>query len=1075
MIKWRLGLDSGTNSIGWAAILLDEKGKPAGLLDAGVRIFSDGRNPKDGQSLAVQRRAPRSARRNRDRYLLRRDRFMDLLIDHGLMPADKAARKALETLDPWALRVRGLDGELNLHELGRALFHLQQRRGFKSNRKTDKGADDESGKIKSAAKAAREAMAEKGARTLGEFLAAERVSNSKSAHEHSVRARLHGTGAKAFYDFYPTRDMIEEEFEALWNAQAPYHPGELSEAARSALHKEMFFQRPLKPQPVGKCTLIPTEERAPRALPSVQRLRIYQEINHLTVRMPGGTARKLTLAERNRLVEKALNSPAITFEQMRRLLKLPEGALFNFESEKRKGFDGDKTAALLAKIPKKGAPLWGPAWRDLNLVEQDAIIERLLAEEDEDALTQWLMGEHGHDAETALAIANLPLPDGHGALGRTACARVLAELESTAEEKVNAKTGEIYTAPFTYDQAVKLAGFEDHSFFGDGEAHTKLPYYGEVLERHVAFGTGEPTDSKEKRYGKIANPTVHVVMNQIRRVVNKLIQAYGPPEEIVVELARELPMSAEGKKELEREQKKNQDANERRKEELAKLGIANSYENRLRLRLWEELNKSDPCDRRCPYTGEQISIERLFSPEIEIEHILPFSQTLDDGIGNKTLCVRQANRDKGQRSPFDAFGHSPAGYDWAAISARAGDLLPNKSWRFSSDAMQRFEDTERGFLDRQLNDTKYAARLMRQYLTHVIPSDDPQKRLTNVWVTPGRLTSDLRHVWGLNSVLQGHNTEEAVDPKKNRNDHRHHAIDAVVIALTDRGLLKSVATNAARAEQQFDTRLLAGLGAPWPDFRETVREAMDRLVVSHKPDHGLAGALHNDTAYGLVEPADAAKATDVVHRVPLASMSKSIDLNAIRDGCLRDRLRIETDGLTGKEFTTALVAAGEALNPPVRKVRIVEKLRVIPIGDGSGHTYKAYKGDSNYCYDIFDGPKEKWTGTVVSRFEANQSGFDPNAKFRPDGQPILMRIRGGDMVAIEEGSASRRIMRVVKFSTGQIVLAEHKEAGSLKTRDADKTDDFKYLSKSPSGLQALRARLIHVDEMGRVYDPGPPQ
>jgi len=217
-MKWRLGLDVGTNSIGWAVIILDDNVRPKRLADSGVRIFSDGRNPKDGQSLAATRREPRGARRNRDRYLKRRAEFMDRLIEYGLMPKDKAERKDIEKKDPWELRVRGLDEKLSLHELGRAIFHLQQRRGFKSNRKTDK-CDDDKGKIESAAARVTERMKKEGARTLGELLASPRLKDKKATATTCVRARLNGSGAKAFYDFYPTRAMIQDEFDALWTKQ----------------------------------------------------------------------------------------------------------------------------------------------------------------------------------------------------------------------------------------------------------------------------------------------------------------------------------------------------------------------------------------------------------------------------------------------------------------------------------------------------------------------------------------------------------------------------------------------------------------------------------------------------------------------------------------------------------------------------------------------------------------------------------------------------------------------------------------------------------------------------------------
>src|SRR6185312_13815653 len=139
---YRLGLDIGTNSIGWAAVTLNEAGRPNGLLALGARIFSDGRNPKDGSSLAVQRRVPRGMRRRRDRYLRRRDDLMELLIALNLMPPDEAERHALVTLDPYELRAKALHEPLKPCELGRALFHLDQRRGFKSNRKTDSDKDN---------------------------------------------------------------------------------------------------------------------------------------------------------------------------------------------------------------------------------------------------------------------------------------------------------------------------------------------------------------------------------------------------------------------------------------------------------------------------------------------------------------------------------------------------------------------------------------------------------------------------------------------------------------------------------------------------------------------------------------------------------------------------------------------------------------------------------------------------------------------------------------------------------------------------------------------------------------------
>jgi len=148
-MRYRLALDLGSTSLGWAMVRLAADNTPCAIVKAGVRIFSDGRNPKDGSSLAVTRRDARSMRRRRDRLLKRKARMMRLLIAHGFFPADEAARKALEVLDPYVLRAQGLDRALTPTEFARALFHINQRRGFKSNRRTDK-KDNDSGALKTA-------------------------------------------------------------------------------------------------------------------------------------------------------------------------------------------------------------------------------------------------------------------------------------------------------------------------------------------------------------------------------------------------------------------------------------------------------------------------------------------------------------------------------------------------------------------------------------------------------------------------------------------------------------------------------------------------------------------------------------------------------------------------------------------------------------------------------------------------------------------------------------------------------------------------------------------------------------
>ncbi len=181
-MRYRLGIDLGSTSLGWAMIRLNANDQPCAVIKAGVRIFSNGRNPKNGSSLSVTRREARAARRRRDRFLKRKARMIRTLIEYGFFPAEETQRKALETMDPFTIRAKGLDKALAPAEFGRALFHINQRRGFKSNRKTDT-KDNDAGALKTAINKLREKLDMENCRTVGEWL------NKRNVAGQTVRAR----------------------------------------------------------------------------------------------------------------------------------------------------------------------------------------------------------------------------------------------------------------------------------------------------------------------------------------------------------------------------------------------------------------------------------------------------------------------------------------------------------------------------------------------------------------------------------------------------------------------------------------------------------------------------------------------------------------------------------------------------------------------------------------------------------------------------------------------------------------------------------------------------------------------
>ena len=1079
--SWRLGVDLGTSSLGWAAIALDERGDPAGILAAGSRIFSDGRDPKSGASLAVDRRDARAMRRRRDRFKQRQQALLRHLTRDGLFPEDRDARKALEGLDPFDLRARALDERLSLHEIGRTIFHLNQRRGFKSNRKADRTSGDDSGKIAIGIDRLREAIAESGARTFGEFLHLRRASATDRNTVPSVRTRLRpesGEGAKGDgYDFYPGRALIEEEFTAIWEAQAPHHPEALTDDVHERLFEIVFHQRPLKAPKIGKCTLIAADERLPKAHPLFQRRRLLEELNALMIVRPGEKAERLTREERDILLLKLKDKAKVSFASLRKTLKLDPDARFNKESENRTDLKGDEVAALMGAKAR-----FANRWAHLSWEAQWAVIERLNgveSDEDDDLFRTWLEATHGLTPEQARAVAGAHLPQGFGRFGLAATERLIAALRDEVRPD-----GRV----LVYNEAVERAGFPHHSDFRTGEVHGLLPYYGVALERHIMPGTGEPSDSEEMRIGRLTNPTVHIGLNQLRRVGNALIRTYGPPAEIAIELARELKLTDEEKKKRNRENNDNRLAAETRSEKLLAIGKANTGANRALLKLWEDLNPDDVLDRRCIYSGKQISIDMPFSDAFDVDHVLPFAATLDDSNANKIVCLREANRLKRKRSPYEAAADFRSRFgpeaDWEAIAARAAHLPRNKRWRFEPDAMERFKD-ENGFLSRHLVDTQYLSRLAREYLASLYPGQGEGS--SPIWVSPGRLTEMVRRKLGLNNLLPDHNYVGADQPK-NRLDHRHHAIDAAVIAIVDRSMLQKVARLSG--EEGADGRERIHIPEPWEGFRDELRTVVNAITVSHRVDHGTAAKaglpkgkdataarLHNDTAYGLTGETDARGNTIVVHRVPIEAIRKPADIAGIRDVHLRAELYRFTDGLEGKAFEQAIRDFGRLGPLPfrnIRRVRVIEPLSVIPIKDRNGRIYKGYKGDSNYRYDVWEMPDGKWKADVVSMFDAHQPG--ERARPHPAARKVLS-LHQNDLVAIEREGEERRLMRVVKFGqNGQITLAEPQQAGDLKRRDAKSVeeDPFKYFAPTCGGLKKAKARQVRIDELGRVQDPGFP-
>jgi CRISPR-associated endonuclease Csn1 len=988
-MAYTLGLDLGTNSIGWALVDHNSEGVPCGIKACGVRIFQEAVDAKTRTPKNRARRAARMARRLVARRKRRRENLLRLLVNNALLPPDLPSAAGLESRynalgDPYELRRKGLTQQLSLHEFGRVLVHLVHRRGFQSNRKA---RPKEEGDIKQAISQLQQEIQKFGCRTLGEFLAGQK---------DKKRAR------------YTSREMYQQEFNALWDAQRTFYPDVLTKELKVAAHNIIFHQRPLKFKSLsaGKCTFERNKFRAWRAWPAAQRFRLLQDLNHLQIKSPTTrNYRALTEEERKRLLRLLETQKTVSWDGARKALKLHEGELFNLEEGKRDKLLGDQTAYALRMI-------LGEQWDELSDENRQALACDLLTIESEAGLLSRLHAHWRFGEETSEQLAKVEFEPGYLRLSLKAIRKILPYLERG----------------LTYDKACTEAGY-GHAANSAGIAAPKL---------------GNPP--------QIRNPIVLKALWETRKVINAILVRYGRPGVIRVEMARDMKLTKRQKEALEKQNKQNEKLNRQAEDELRTRGIQQpSREDKLKYRLWKEAGEV------CPYTGATISLAMLFSTEVDIEHILPYSRTLDDSYMNKTLCLAHENRDvKQKRSPFEAYSADPAKYE--SILQRVRSMPWPKRRRFE----QKEIDTE-GFISRQLNDTRYICREVKDYLATLGVAVEVSKGETTAW---------LRHVWNLNQILA-----ESGSSEKNRNDHRHHAVDAVVIALTSRRLFQHLSSLSAKTNGPLILRRLP-VDTPWPQFRQDAEQRIRAIVVSHAATHKLRDAFHEDTAYGYSKHNQC-----FVYRVPLDGTITDGQIERIRDKRVQELVKTRLKEFGGDKKLAfgnpaSPVRHGEN-GPPIRSVRIeapVSRQSVFPIRDRAGSDYKFLKFGNNHHVEII---KQQGTGKrkgiFVTTMEAARRARiaklpivqrtppwqDQNTTFGEDWS-FVMSLCPNDFVAIEENGASK-VMRVQKLNAtnGNIVFRVH--------TDARTEQDTEY-RKSASALTCTKLQIDPLGNIQSAYD-----
>jgi len=980
-----LGLDLGANSIGWALLEAhpdpEEKGrlKAHGIKQIGVRIFEAGvegeiEQGKD-QSRAVDRRDARLARRRLDRISRRLSHLFYLLMSAGLLPEHpayktelgkkksakerkqerdlkaKARHEVINQLDqdlvkkwrekeplaketlPYILRAKALDEKLELYELGRALFHLAQRRGFLCNRKAKAKDDEELGKVNQGILELEGKIEGAGARTLGEYF------SKLNPKEERIRSR------------WTSREMYLKEFEQIWNAQEKHYPKILTPEFKKKIWRCIFYQRPLKIQHhlIGECQYEKGKKRAPSACLAFQRFRMLQQLNNSYLISPDGEILndgRLTKEQRERLIEVLEKKAELKFSKAKKILGLTKEYRFNFEKEDGKGeFLGNETAEKLIKV------FGEERWSRFSEQEKNEIVQDLISIQHKSGLVKRGKNKWGLDDENAEEFSKINLEEGYCGLSRLALSKLIPLME----------TG------LTYMEAVKQV-YPDRL---QNEAFDQLPM---VINQMP----------------ELKNPVVKRVLTELRKIVNAIIRKYGKPEQIRIELAREMKKTRQQREEIWKKNKQN----EEKRKQAAQAIIKEAGENPKpadieKYLLWDE------CNGICPYTGKSISLKQLFSGEVDVEHIIPYSICLDNSYFNKTLCFHDENaKVKNNKTPWQAYGSDEK--KWNEILERVkrfkGDAAKEKLKKFQIKDLEELDD----FISSQLNDTKYASKLAKKFLGLLYPG---QEALSRVQATKGGITANLRDVFNLNSILKDGDSVErdGYEPKKTRADHRHHAIDAICIALTEPSTVKMLSEASSRALKERKRRF-GKVQPPWENFWEDVKKAIDNTIVSHRVSKKVNGPLHQETFYS---PPKEVQGKIICHvRKPLENLSAG-DIEDIVDPVVKKKVQEKIKELGGGD-PKKLFAGSSTLPPeklpcmtakdgrviPIRKVRIKCVMTPFQVGDKGRERFVT--SDTNHHLEIFETKDKKgnvrWDGAIVSQYEAMR-------RLRA-GEPIVKREHG---------------------------------------------------------------------------------
>jgi len=841
---YTLGLDLGIASVGWSVVELayDEKEKvysPKRLIDCGVRLFDKAEIPKTGESLNKTRREARSARRIVRRRKARIRALRKIIEDAGFIPAKEDLSTLPSDKDIWEIRGKDVFNRvLTDREITRLIIHIAKRRGYKSNRKKldSDDTDSEKKKVLSAIKKNQELLKSKGLRTYGELVY---HLYGGSAKRDTLK---HNTADQYILSF--DREGILEELQIVLNYQKNLGNSKVTDQFINNILEVVSSQRPFATgdqikDMVGKCEFEPNELRAPKASISFLEFQFWQNAFNnlkLTDIEKGRNAKKtdLTLEQKEKLFKEVFDSKKdkITFAFVREVLNIPNNYIFyNFKNELLYRA-GDKSIEkeriflnltdfqnIRKAVNKIDESLWEKIHEDRFVY--NTLVEALTLYKTDPDIENYLK-EKGLDEYIEIA-KSLPTFSKFGHLSIKALENILPYLKEN-----------------DYTKACELAG------------------YGNKLKEQKS----EILPLIE--YDEIRNPVVFRGITQGRKVVNAIVRKYGPPTFINIELAREFAKNSQERRKMERMMESRHKDNEKALEEIRGLGISNpSGFDILKYKLWKEQ------DCKCAYSGETIPIERLFEDSYcQVDHVIPYSQSMDDSYNNKVLVLTKENQEKRNETPFQYLNRiDPSGKRWEEYKARVEN---NAHYYQHKKDILLIENADKytieDFIERNLNDTKYISRFFKNYLESNLKMKELKYGKRQVFTFHGRFTSELRRIYDISKDRQG--------------SDRHHAIDAIILAVANQSMLQDIVRYRELEEEHkknweiFKEEQKIKHPEPWENFRQDIynrvfedtfegisnisnfeslygdiKNEIKPLFVSRMPRRKVEGPAHEETLY----------------------------------------------------------------------------------------------------------------------------------------------------------------------------------------------------------------------------------